>query len=254
MRKITVFTGTRADYGLLYWLMKDIQKTPGLTLDILATGTHLTPEFGLTYREIEKDGFVISEKVEMLLSTDSAVGILKSMGLAAISFSDALVRLQPDFLVILGDRYEALVAAQCALVLQIPILHLHGGEITEGAYDDAIRHSITKMSSLHCVSTSEHRTRVIQLGEQPDTVVNVGALGLEHVHRTKLLDIEELSQSVNFLLKKPFFLVSYHPETLNRDGALNSFNTLLSVLNNYSDFQIILTFPNADNGSRALIN
>ena len=254
MRKITVFTSTRADYGLLYWLMKDIQTNTDLQLEILATGTHLSPEFGLTYQEIERDGFRISEKVETLLSTNSALGVVKSMGVAALGFADALDRMQPDVLVILGDRYESLVAAQAALIMQIPILHIHGGEITEGAYDDAIRHAITKMSYLHCTSTDEHRHRVIQLGEQPKLVVNVGALGLEHLHRTTLLNSSELSESLDFELKSRFFVVTYHPETLAENGSQIDFENLLQALDEYPEYQVILTYPNADNGSRELIS
>ena len=164
MKKIAVFTGTRAEYGLLYWLLKDIQTDAELQLQLLVSGTHLSPEFGCTYQQIEQDGFTIDEKVEILLSSDTAVGVAKSMGLGVLGFTDALSRLKPDALVILGDRFEALAAAQTAMILRIPVVHLHGGEITEGAYDDAIRHAITKLSYLHCTSTSVYRNRVIQLG------------------------------------------------------------------------------------------
>lgn len=172
--KVAVFTGTRAEYGLLYWLLKDIQDDPELKLQLLVSGMHLSPEFGETYHQIEQDGFVIDEKIEILLSSDSAVGTAKSMGLGVLGFADALSRLKPDILVILGDRFEALAAAQTAMILRIPIVHLHGGEITEGAYDDAIRHAITKLSYLHATSTEDYRQRVIQLGESPDRVKKCG--------------------------------------------------------------------------------
>ncbi|MCG5130357.1 UDP-N-acetylglucosamine 2-epimerase, partial [Enterobacter mori] len=202
-KKIAVFTGTRAEYGLLYWLMQDIKNDPTLELQVLVSGMHLSPEFGLTWQQIEEDGFKIDEKVEILLSSDSAVGVVKSIGLGLIGFADALTRMKPDLIIILGDRYEAFAAAQAAMFLRIPIFHLHGGEITEGAYDDAIRHAITKLSYLHGVSTEEYRTRVIQLGEEPNRVYNVGALGLEHLHRTNLLGLAELSKSLNFALDCP---------------------------------------------------
>lgn len=253
MRKVVVFTSTRADYGLLYWLMKDIEDTSTLQLEILASGTHLSPEFGLSYQQIENDGFLINEKVEMLLSTDTPVGVVKSMGVAALGFADALDRMRPDVLVILGDRFEALVAAQAAMIMNIPILHIHGGEITQGAYDDAIRHAITKMSNVHCVSAQEHYHRVVQLGEHPNTVFNVGALGLEHLNRTELLNTDELSKSLGFKLTKPFFLVTYHPVTLSKTDSLKHFDCLLEALDDYPKYQVIITFPNADNGARQLI-
>jgi len=189
IQKVAVFTGTRAEYGLLFWLLKDIQSDPDLTLQLLVSGMHLSPEFGETYQQIEKDGFKIDEKIEILLSSDSAVGTAKSMGLGVLGFSDSLARLQPDVLVILGDRFEALAAAQTAMILRIPIVHLHGGEITEGAYDDAIRHAITKLSYLHGTSTDEYRQRVIQLGEAPERVRNVGAIGLDHLKRADFMSL-----------------------------------------------------------------
>mgnify|MGYP000147362906 CR=1 FL=1 len=183
MRKVAVFTGTRAEYGLLYWLLKDIKADPDFELQILASAMHLSPEFGLTYKQIEEDGFEITEKVEMLLSSNTSVGTAKSIGLGVIGFADALDRMQPDLIIILGDRFEALAAAQAAMILRIPIAHIHGGEITEGAYDDAIRHAITKLSFLHFTSTEEHKNRVIQLGENPSRVFDVGAVGLDHLQR-----------------------------------------------------------------------
>lgn len=253
MKKIAVFTGTRAEYGLLYWLLKDIQAHPSLELQLLVSAMHLSPEFGMTYNQIESDGFNITEKVEMLLSSDTAVGTVKSMGLGTIGFADALARMQPDLLVILGDRFEALAVAQAAMILRIPIAHIHGGEVTEGAYDDAIRHAITKLSLLHFTSTETHRNRVIQMGEHPTRVFNVGAIGLDHLQRTKLMSIEELSNSLKFQLNKPYFLVTYHPVTAASEPAKESFSNLLNALDQFPDFQVILTYPNADDGGRDII-
>jgi len=253
MLNVTVFTGTRAEYGLLYWLLKDIQADTDLTLQLLVSGTHLSPEFGNTYTQIEKDGFKIDEKVEMLLSSDTPVGVAKSMGVAMLGFTDALNRLSPDALVVLGDRFEALAVVQTAMILRIPVVHLHGGEITEGAYDDAIRHAITKLSYLHCTSTPEYRQRVIQLGEAPERVVNVGAIGLDHLSRSKMMPVDALAESLEFPLSKPFLLVTYHPVTLADEEPEASFNALLNSLDEFPDHQIILTYPNADDGGRRII-
>lgn len=253
MIKVAVFTGTRADYGLLYWLLHDLQADPQVALQLLVTGSHLAPEFGLTYQQIEADGLPITEKVEMLLSSDTALGTAKSMGLAVLGYSDALARMQPDILLILGDRYEALAAAQSALILQIPILHIHGGELTQGAYDDAIRHCITKMSHLHATATECYRQRVIQLGEHPNTVKNVGALGLDHLQRQSFLSREQLSQSLGFELTKPFFVVTYHPVTAADEPAVTTCQHLVDALAQFNDYQMIITYPNADNGGRAMI-
>jgi UDP-N-acetylglucosamine 2-epimerase (non-hydrolysing) len=253
IKKVAVFTGTRAEYGLLYWLLKDIQKDPDFILQLLVSGMHLSPEFGDTYKQIEKDGFNIDEKIEILLSSDSAVGTAKSMGLGVLGFADALSRLSPDVLIILGDRFEALAAAQTAMILRIPIVHLHGGEITEGAYDDAIRHAITKLSYLHGTSTDESRNRVIQLGEAPNRVKNVGAIGLDHLNRSSFMAVSELNESLSFELKKPYFVVTYHPVTLGDEAPEESFQALLDALDDYPDHQIILTYPNADDGGRRII-
>lgn len=252
-KKVAVFTGTRAEYGLLFWLLKDIQSDPDLTLQLLVSGMHLSPEFGETYKQIEKDGFSIDEKIEILLSSDSAVGTAKSMGLGVLGFADALSRLAPDVLVILGDRFEALAAAQTAMILRIPIVHLHGGEITEGAYDDAIRHAITKLSYLHGTSTEEYRQRVIQLGESPERVKNIGAIGLDHLKRASFMDTQELNESLNFSIDKPYFLVTYHPVTLGEEAPEESFQALLDALDMFPDHQVILTYPNADDGGRRII-
>lgn len=251
-RKICVVTGTRAEYGLLYWLMKEIQLDDELELQIIATGQHLSPEFGLTYKNIEADGFAINAKVEMLLSSDSPVGIAKAIGLGTIGFADALDRLQPDIMVLLGDRFEALSAAQAAMVLRIPIAHIHGGETTEGAVDEAIRHSITKMSQIHFVSEPEYRDRVIQLGENPKRVFEVGAAGRDNIVRLKLLSLSELEKQLNFSLGDKFFLVTYHPETLTGKSSINALKILFAAFDEFPDHKIIFTQANSDAGGRII--
>ena len=253
MKKIAVFTGTRAEYGLLYWLLKDIEADNELELILLVSGMHLSPEFGLTYNTIESDGFKISEKIETLLSSNTKEGVAKSIGLGVLGFTDALSRQDPDVLVILGDRFEALAIAQTAMILGIPIVHLHGGEITEGAYDDAIRHAITKLSYLHVTSAEKYRQRVIQLGESPERVFNFGAIGLDHLSRESFMSVSELSESMGFILNKPYMLVTYHPVTLAEENPVTSFNELLSSLDEFPEYQIILTYPNADDGGRSII-
>lgn len=252
-KRIAVFTGTRAEYGLLYWLLKDIQASESLELQLIVAAMHLSPEFGQTWRQIEQDGFGIDAKVEMLLSSDTAAGVAKSMGLGTIGFADALARLQPDVLVVLGDRFEALAIVQAALVMRIPVAHLHGGEITEGAYDDAIRHAITKMASLHFVAAEPYRRRVIQMGESPSRVFNVGALGLDHFQRTPRMTLPQLSDSLDFALTGPFVLVTYHPVTLAGEDPQASATALLQALDEFPELQVVLTYPNADNGGRAII-
>lgn len=246
-RKICIVTGTRAEYGLLSNLMQLIQKDGNFELQILATGMHLSPEFGLTYKQIEADGFHINEKVEMLLSADTSTAVVKSMGLATIGFADALERLKPELLIILGDRFEMLAVAQTALIMQIPIAHIHGGECTFGAYDDAIRHSITKMATWHFTSTEGHRNRVIQLGEHPLTVWNVGAIGIENIYNLNLLSKERLFEELNLNKEKPFFLITQHPET---KGNINVISELLCALNDFENVNLVFTKSNADNGGR----
>lgn len=250
-RKICIVTGTRAEYGLLYWLLKRIQSDPELELQIISTGMHLSPEFGLTYKQIEEDGFVINEKVEMLLSSDTDIGVAKSLGLGTIGFSDALGHLKPDILVVLGDRFEILAAAQVAMVLKIPIAHIHGGEKTFGAYDDSIRHAITKMSYLHFVSTEEHRARVIRLGEHPSRVFNVGAPGIENIKKIKLLSKKELEDVLDISLKEPIFLITYHPTTLSQDPTEGT-EELLNALEYFKEATMIFTKANADENGRKI--
>jgi len=252
-RRIAVFTGTRAEYGLLYWLLKDLQAHPDLELQLIVGAMHLSPEFGETWRQIEQDGFRIDARVEMLLSSDSRVGMAKSLALGTLSLADALDRLQPGLLILLGDRFEVLAAAQTALVLGIPIAHLHGGEITEGACDDAFRHAITKMSNLHFVATETYRRRVIQMGEDPDSVFNVGALGLDHLRRTPQLSLAELSDSLGFTLRTPFLIATYHPATQSEEDPATTFDAMLAALDRFPEHQLVLTYPNADSGGRTLI-
>ena len=252
-RKICVITGTRADYGLLRWVMQGIKDDSELTLQIIATGMHLSPEFGLTYQVIEQDGFQIDRKVEMLTSSDTAVGIAKSMGLGSIGFADALNELKPDLIVVLGDRFEIFAAVSAALVARIPVAHLHGGEATEGLIDEAIRHSITKMSQLHFVSAEAYRQRVIQLGEQPDRVFLVGGLGIDNIKQLQLLTRPELEASLDFKLGIKNLMITFHPVTLETATAANQMQELLSALAKLKDTHLIFTLPNADTDGRVLI-
>ncbi|MDX9902139.1 MAG: UDP-N-acetylglucosamine 2-epimerase [Aliarcobacter sp.] len=251
MKRICVVTGTRAEYGLLYWLMKEIEADNNLELQIIATGMHLSPEFGLTYKEIEKD-FIISKKIEMLLSSDTAIGISKSMGLAQISFAEAFEDLKPDIIVLLGDRYEIFSAASTALIANIPIAHLHGGETTEGAFDESIRHSITKMSHLHFTAAEEYKNRVIQLGEHPSKVFNVGGMGIENIKRLKLLSKEEFEESIDFKLNKRNILVTFHPVTLENLTAREQFQELLDAIDELKDTNIVFTKANSDTDGRII--
>jgi len=251
-KKVCIFTGTRAEYGLLKPLMEKIEKEPTLELQVIVSGMHLSPEFGLTYKEIEKGGLKIDEKVEILLSSDTPVGICKSIGLGIISYSETLERLKPDIVVVLGDRFEALAFAIASYVLRIPIAHLYGGELTYGAIDEAFRHSITKMSYLHFTSTEEYRKIVIQLGESPDRVFNVGALGIDNIRKMKLLSKKELEKELDFKFGKRNFLITYHPVTLEKGTTKQQFESLLSVLEEYEDIHLIFTKANADTEGRVI--
>lgn len=250
-KKICVVTGTRAEYGLLYWLMKAIEQDAELQLQVVVTGMHLSPEFGLTYKEVEKD-FKIDKKIEMLLSSDTAVGISKSMGLAQISFAEAYEELQPGLVVLLGDRYEIFSAASAAMIARIPIAHLHGGETTEGAFDEAIRHSITKMSYWHFSAAEPYRQRVIQLGESPDRVFNVGGLGIENIKRLKLLSKQEFEESIGFKLAERNLLVTYHPVTLENASATAQFQALINAIDALENTHIIFTKANSDTDGRVI--
>lgn len=253
IHKVCLVTGSRAEYGLLRWVMQGIQQSKVLELQLIVTGMHLSPEFGLTVQDIEANGFQIDRKVDILLSSDTPVGITKSMGLGLIGFSDALDQLQPDILLVLGDRYEIFVAAVTALISRVPIAHIHGGELTEGAFDDAIRHSITKMSHIHFVAADEYRKRVIQLGEHPENVHNVGGLGIDAIKRIKPLNREELEASLDFKLGSRNLLITFHPVTLEDNTSAVQMCELLKALDQFQDIHFIFTMPNADTNGRILI-
>lgn len=251
-RKICIVTGTRAEYGLLRGLIDELGQRD-VRLQVVATGMHLSPEFGLTVDEIVRDGVHIDERVEMLLSADTASGVSKSMGLGMIGFGDAFARLQPDIVVLLGDRFEIFAAAAAALVANIPIAHIHGGETTEGAFDEAIRHSITKMSHLHFVAAEPYRARVVQLGEHPDRVFLVGGLGVDAIHRVPLMDRADLQASIGFRFRKQNLLVTFHPVTLEAGEGLAQVDQLLRALDEVGpDVGLIFTLPNADAGGREI--
>lgn len=253
MNKICIVTGTRAEYGILSGLIKLVQDDHDLELQLVVIGMHLSPEFGLTWKEIAKDGFPIAKKVEMLLSSDTSVGVVKSMALGQISLAETFEELKPDIIVLLGDRTETFAAASAALITGIPVAHIHGGEITEGAYDDAIRHSITKMSHLHFTSAEEYRHRVIQLGENPKTVFNIGAPGIDNILNTELLGKEELEEKLGIKFRKKNLLITFHPVTLEENSAGEQFGEVLAALNDLKDTQLIFTKPNSDKGGRIII-
>jgi UDP-N-acetylglucosamine 2-epimerase (non-hydrolysing)/GDP/UDP-N,N'-diacetylbacillosamine 2-epimerase (hydrolysing) len=252
-RKICIVTGSRADYGLLYWLMKGIAADTTLELQVAATGMHLSPEFGLTVRQIESDGFTVAGKVEMLLSSDTPSAVTKSLGLGVIGFAEAFERLRPDIVVVLGDRFEILAAAQAALVLGIPTAHIHGGERSEEAFDESIRHAITKMAQWHFVAAEAYRKRVVQMGEPPDRVFNCGSPGLDHLAGLQWLSRAELEQSLGMKLGRPLFLVTYHPVTLSGESPLVPMRELLAALDAFPEATLVFTYPNADTGGRAII-
>ena len=253
-RKICVVTGSRADYGLLRWVMQGIKDDPGLTLQVIATGMHLSESFGLTYTEIEGDGFEIDFKVATLSNVDTPVGISEAMGKGLIGCAKAFSNLQPDIIVVLGDRFEIFAAVAAALVAKIPVAHLHGGETTVGAFDESFRHSITKMSQLHFVAAKEYRDRVIQLGENPNNVFLVGGLGIDNIKKLTLLSKAELEDFMEFKLGRKSLMVTFHPVTLDNETAENQMSELLNALSGLQDTSIIFTMPNADTGGQALIN
>lgn len=253
MKKIAVFTGTRAEYGLLYWIIKALHEANEAELQLWVGGMHLSPEFGYTVNQIEEDGFSVTERLDFLLSSDSPVAISKSMGLAIISAAEAFERNKPDLLVVLGDRFESLAIAQAAMIARVPIAHIHGGETTEGLIDEAIRHSITKMAHLHFTATETYRKRVIQLGEQPNCVFNMGAPGIDSIKKLPLISKENLSAAVGFNLDKPYFVVTYHPVTLEAGGSSASLEYLLEALDEFPEYQTVISYPNADTDGRRLI-
>ena len=252
LKKVCVITGTRAEYGLLYWLIQGIKDDPELELQIVVTGMHLSPEFGLTFREIEEDGFRIDKKVEMLLSSDSTSSIAKSTGLGMIGFADAFNELQPDIVLIIGDRFEVFAAAYSAFIARIPIGHIHGGETTEGAFDEAVRHSITKMAWWHFVAAEEYKARVIQLGENPERVHLVGGMGVDTITRTDLLGKEDLEGRFGFKFGSKNLMVTFHPVTLENNTSSKQFEELLNALGTLKDTHFIFTLPNADTDGRVI--
>lgn len=251
-KKICVVTGTRAEFGLLYWLIKGIQDDADLDLQLIATGMHLSPEFGLTYREIEKAGFAIDYKIEMLLSGDTPSSISKSTGLGIIGFADAYNKLNPDLVIVLGDRFEVFAASSAALFANIPIAHIHGGETTAGAFDEALRHSITKMATLHFVAAEPYKRRVIQLGENPERVFNVGGLGVEAIKKLSLLSKKELEKAIGFEFWKKNLLVTFHPVTLESNTSKQQFNNLLAAISRLDDTKVIFTKANSDTDGRII--
>ncbi|MGE5418057.1 MAG: UDP-N-acetylglucosamine 2-epimerase [Acidobacteriota bacterium] len=253
-RKICVVTGTRADYGLLYWVMKGIQDDPELDLQVIVTGMHLSQDFGLTYKFIEEDGFTIDYKIDMQLSGDTAAAVTRSMGLAVIGFAEAYQELGPDLVVVLGDRYEILAAAEAALIAKIPVAHIAGGDITEGAFDDAIRHSITKMAHLHFVTNQDSGLRVKQLGENPEHIFNVGSPGLDYINRVELVSRGEVENRLDYSFRNKNILVTFHPATLDSVPPEQQVEQLLAALDSLgSDTGIIFTGSNADPEGRLII-
>lgn len=252
MRKICVFTSTRADYGLLRNLIREIANSPELSLQLLVSGTHLVANQGMTVNEIQADGFALDHCIDIELSDDSPGGICDSMGVAISRYGKVLETIQPNILVILGDRFESFCCAAAATVCRIPIAHIHGGESTVGAMDEAFRHSITKMAHLHFPCCDTYRQRIIQLGEAPDRVFDVGALGVESIKKTRLMTKQELETSIAFKLGRPFFLVTFHPVTLEDETAGEQFGQLLAALDQFQDHQCIFTQANADTDGRII--
>ena len=252
MKTITILTATRAEYGLLYPLIKKLEESKKYNVKLVVTGAHLAPEFGLTYREIEKDGIEIDKKIEILLSSDTPAAISKTMGLALISFADYFKDSKPDALIVLGDRYETLAVCCAAMNERIPIIHLYGGETTEGAIDEAVRHAITKMSFLHFTSTEQYRKRVIQLGENPERVFCVGAIGIENAMKKKLMTREELALSLDFKLDGDYAVVTFLPVTLDECSAQKQYEQVLKAFDRHSNMKYIITKANADSGGRII--
>ncbi len=252
MIKLCAVTGNRAEYGLLKPVMERAVLDPDFMLQVIATGSHLDTRYGNGWEDIENSGITIDEKIEMNLASDTSLGICKSMGLEMISISEAYHRLKPDMVLLLGDRYETFTAATAAVICKIPIAHIHGGEITKGAYDDCMRHAITKMSHLHFTSTKEYRRRVIQLGEAPDRVHWVGALGIENIKTIKLLTRQELETALQIPLDPPLALITFHPATLDHDSATAQFQPLEEALFQFPDLFTVFTRSNSDTGGNSI--
>lgn len=251
-KKICIVTATRAEYGLLKPIIQKLNDIEEFDVRVAVTGAHLSPEFGLTYREIEKDGIHIDKKVEMLLSSDTSTAISKSMGLALIGFAQYFSESKPDATILLGDRYETLAVACAAMNERIPIIHLYGGETTEGAVDEVIRHAITKMSYLHLTSTEAYRNRIIQMGEEPERVFCVGAIGVENALHSRVLEKDELKKKLLIDIDSPYALVTFHPVTLEEDSAEFQLRELLAALGQFQDWEFIITKANADKDGRII--
>lgn len=253
LRKICFVTGSRADFGLLVWPMRAIQQTAGLTLQLIATGMHLSPEFGNTIDNIRAEGFTVDESVETLLSSDSGVGVAKSVGLGVIGFADAFARLQPDLVVVLGDRYETFAAAQAAMFMRLPMAHLFGGDVTEGAIDESIRHAISKMSHLHFTSNRDSTRRLMQLGESPARIHTIGSPGIDAIKRLKLMDRETIGREVGMALGPRNMLVTFHPLTIEAGHSVNALDELFAALSILDpQWRLFFTLANADAEGRAL--
>jgi UDP-hydrolysing UDP-N-acetyl-D-glucosamine 2-epimerase len=251
-RKIAVVTGSRAEYGLLYWLLREIDEDKDLELQLIVTGMHLSDDFGLTYREIEKDGFKVTAKVDLQLSDDSSVGISKSTSLGVVGFAKVVRNLSPDMIVLLGDRFEIFAAAQAAMFARIPIAHIHGGELTEGVIDEALRHAITKMAHLHFPVAEPYRQRIMQMGEDPKRVYNLGTPGLDHLDRACFLTKSPIEKALGFSFGKLNFLVTYHPVTLLKSEQYKGIFSVFKALDKFPQANIIFTKSNADEGGRKI--
>lgn len=253
MRKIAVITGTRAEYGHLFHIIKGIHEDPELELQLIVTSMHLSPEFGMTVKVIEKDGFPIADRVEMLLSSDSDEAISTSMGLGMIGFAKAYTRLKPDIIVLLGDRFEIHAAASAAVPFRIPVAHIAGGESTEGAMDELFRHSITKMSRLHFAANQKYADRIRQMGEQPENIFVTGAPGLDSINKLRLLNKDQLVKELNLPADREWGIVTFHPVTLETESTENQIKEVLSALSGFPEIHWVITFPNADTESRTII-
>ena len=251
-KKICVVTGSRSEYGLLRWLMQDIKDDLNLCLQLIVTGSHLSSDFGNTYKEIESDGFFINKKIQTLVETNEASDIVKSMARGLNSFPNIIKTLNPDLVIILGDRYEIMPVAISTLILGIPLAHIHGGELTLGSYDDSIRHSITKMANLHFVSTRSYLKRIIQMGEEPNKVFLVGGLGQDNLIRLKLLERQKLEKEINFKFGKKSLLITLHPETISDLTVENQVDTVLDALDNFKEVNLLFTMSNADHGNKVI--
>ncbi len=251
-RRIAVVTSSRADYGILRWLIADLMADPLIDCKVVVTGSHLVPEAGMTCTAIESDGVEIARRVEIQIASDTKAGMAKSAGLALLSFSDLFADLSPDVVVVLGDRYEMAAIALAAFLVGIPVAHVSGGEKTSGAIDDSLRHVITKVSRFHFVAAEAYQRRVVQLGEQPETVFNVGDPGLDNIHRLDLLDREETARRLGLNPQRPFFLVTYHPATGEKTDQVEVMATMLGALDRHTGHDIVLTMPNTDAGSHQI--